>query len=196
MILELKLKGPVGAGRSISASFIRGQLEAAAGSFNAIHFTIDSKGGDFSESLEIYSMLRAQVCPVAATAIGECCSGALIIFMAAGLRKAKAGTEFQIHPTSYSRDQLPEERLTAEVLQKHADELAKMDERAINLFVDRTAYAREFWEEEKRTEDLLSPATAIESGVVHDLEGSTPRCDPAWLDIMHKQGGTLLFRPG
>src|SRR5215212_8103180 len=96
------------------------QIEAAAGTFNAIHFTIDSKGGDSAESFEIASMLRSQVCPVAATAIGECCSGGLIIFMAAGLRKAKAGTEFQIHPTSRSADQLQEVRLTAAVLQKHA----------------------------------------------------------------------------
>jgi ATP-dependent protease ClpP protease subunit len=192
-VLELKLKGPIGLGKSVSASLIRGQLEAAAGSFNAIHFTIDSAGGDFAESLEIYSMLRAQVFPVAATAIGQCCSGGLIIFMAAGLRKAKAGTEFQIHPTSYGRDQLLEERLTAEVLQKRADELAKMDERAINLFVDRTGYTRVFFEDEKKTEDLLSPAAVIESGLVHEMEASTPRCDSAWPHIMHKQAGHVII---
>jgi ATP-dependent protease ClpP protease subunit len=95
-------------------------------------------------------MLRAQVVPVAATAIGECCSGTLIIFMAAGLRNAKPGAEFQIHPTSY--EQLPDQRLTAAVFQKYADELSKTDERAIDLFVDRTGNpnAGEFFEQSRR----------------------------------------------
>jgi ATP-dependent protease ClpP protease subunit len=186
MILEFTLRGPIGAGKSISASLIRGQLEAAAGYFNAIHFTIDSKGGDFAESFEIYSMLRAQVCPVAATAIGEVCSGALIVFMSAGLRKAKAGTEFLIHPTSRGRDQLPE-RVTAEVLQRQADELAKIDEQVVDLFVDRTgSRAREFFEAEKATEDTLSTVAAIEFGIVHEFEGLAPRCDPAWPEAMQR----------
>jgi hypothetical protein len=110
----------------------------------------------------------------------------LIIFMAAGLRKAKAA-EFQIHPTAYCQGHLPErERLTAEVLQRHADALSKTDERAINLFVDRTGYTREFFEDEKRTEDLLSPDAAIESGLVHQMAGSTPPCDPAWPENMSR----------
>jgi ATP-dependent protease ClpP protease subunit len=185
MVLELKLKGPIGEGESISASLIRGQLEAAAGSFNAIHFTIDSQGGDFEESFAIYTMLRALPYPVAATAIRECCSGALLVFLAAGLRKAKAGTQFLIHPTSRGREQLPE-RVTAEVLQRQADELAKIDERVVDLFSDRTGYARGFFESEKTTEETLSTVAAIESGIAHEVEDFTPRCDSAWPENMRR----------
>lgn len=105
-------------------------------------------GGDFEESLAIFTMLRAQPFPVAATAIRRCNSGALRIFMAAGLRKAKPETEFLIHPSSRSREQLPE-RVTMEVLQRQADELAKIDETVVDLFLDRTGYDRQFFEREK-----------------------------------------------
>src|SRR4051812_45871518 len=128
MILELNLKGSIGPQKSISESLIRRRIEAATGSFNAIHFTIDSTGGDVEESFAISTMLLALPFPIAATAIGECFSGALLIFMAAGLRKAKTGTRFLLHPASRGRDQLPE-RVTAECLQRQADELAKVDER-------------------------------------------------------------------
>jgi ATP-dependent protease ClpP protease subunit len=186
MVLELILRGPIGAGKSISASRIRSQLEAAAGSYNAIHVTIvDSDGGDFREASEIFSLLRDQPLPVAATAKRHCYSGALLIFMAAGLRRATAHAEFLIHPTSQSREALPE-RVTAEVLLKQADEIGKIDERVVDLFADRTGYDREFFEREKSTEEILDTVMAIESGVVHELEGSTPRCDPAWPETVKR----------
>jgi ATP-dependent protease ClpP protease subunit len=195
MILELKLKGSIGPGKSISASLIRGQLEAAAGSYNAIHVTIvDSDGGDSSEAFEIMSLLRDQPLPVAATAKRHCYSGALLIFMAAGLRKATAHAEFLIHPTSRSREALPE-RVTAEVLLKQADHIGKIDERVVDLFADRTGYDREFFEREKATEEILDTAMAIESGILHELEGSTPRCDPAWpenIKRIEKEAGCIF----
>jgi hypothetical protein len=105
--------------------------------------------------------------------------------MSSGLRKAKAGTEFLIHPTSRGREQLPE-RVTSEILQRQSDELAKMDERVVDLFHDRTQFARSFFENEKATEETLCAAEAIECGVLHELEGSTPRCDPAWPETMRR----------
>jgi ATP-dependent protease ClpP protease subunit len=197
MVLELSLKGPVGAGKSISASLIRGQLEAAARTYNAIHVTIvDSDGGDSSEAFEIMSLLRDQPLPVAATAKRHCYSGALLIFMAAGLRKATAHAEFLIHPTSQNREALPE-RVTAEVLLKQADVIGKIDERVIDLFANRTGYDRDFFEREKATEEILDTAMAIESGILHELEDSTPRCDPAWPENMsriEKETGCIFPR--
>ena len=85
--LELKLGGEFGEGKAISLSGLRNRL--AAESFDAIHFHINSSGGCASESFAIYNMLRAQPVPVAATAIGACRSGGLIIYMAAALRKSE-----------------------------------------------------------------------------------------------------------
>ena len=194
-VLELKLKGEVGEGKAICLSGLRSRL--AAESFDAIHFDINSSGGCASESFAIYNLLRAQPVPVAATAIGACHSGGLIIYMAAALRKAKAGAEFTMHPSSSSRDALPE-YLTAKTLQSHAEILAKIDRRSVDLFADRTGFAREWFEREIASEDALSDADAIQTGVVHELEGFTPVCDPAWPDTAQRiaKEGRHVYLPG
>jgi hypothetical protein len=56
----------------------------------------------------------------------------------------------------------------------------------VDLFAARTGYARAFFESEKATEDLLSDADAIQTGVVHEFEGLTPLCDPAWPDTARR----------
>jgi hypothetical protein len=116
--------------------------------------------------------------------------------MSAGLRKAKAGAEFLLHPTSLSREALPE-RVIADVSLKQADEIARMDERVVDLFADRTGFDHAFFETEKSTEESLGTAMAIESGVFHELEGSTPRCDPAWPESVkriEKETGCIFPR--
>jgi ATP-dependent protease ClpP protease subunit len=182
-VLELKLNGEVGEDKPISLSSVRNRL--AAESFNAIHIEIRSQGGCAASAFSIYNLLRAQPVPVAATAIGECHSGGLIIFMAASLRKAKAGAEFLLHPVSQSRDTLPE-RLTAQILQSHADALAKIDRRTVELFTNRTGYDKEWFEREIASEDALSSADAIQTGIVHEFRTLTPPCDPTWPDTAHR----------
>jgi len=177
MVLELKLNGEVGEDKPISLGSVRNKL--AAESFTAIHIEIRSQGGCAAEAFAIYNLLRAQPVPVAATAIGECHSGGLIIFMAASLRKAKAGAEFLLHPVSQSRDTVPE-RLTAQILQSHADALAKIDGRTVDLFTDRTGHDRKWFEREIASEDALSAADAIQTGIVHEFDGLTAACNPAW----------------
>jgi hypothetical protein len=84
-----------------------------------------------------------------------------------------------MHPASRERDTLLE-RVTAKILQNHADELAKIDRRSVDLFVGRTGFKREWFEREIASEDALSEADAIQTGIVHEFEGLTPPCDPAW----------------
>jgi ATP-dependent protease ClpP protease subunit len=178
-VLELTLKGAIGADKPISVASVRKQL--AAKPFDAIHIEIDSQGGCVSESFAIYNLLRAQPVPVASTASGACHSGGLIIYMAASLRKAKGAAEFLMHPVSQSRDSLPE-HVTAYVLQNHADALAKIDRRTVDLFTDRTGFQHEWFEIEIASEDALSDADAIKIGIVHEFADLTPVCDPAWPD--------------
>jgi ATP-dependent protease ClpP protease subunit len=194
-VLELTLKGAIGEGKPISLSSVRNRLSVE--SISAIHFQINSQGGCARESFAIYNLLRAQPVPVAATATGECNSGGLLIFMAAALRKAKAGAEFTMHPSSSFRDALPE-YLTAKTLQCHADILAKIDRRSVDLFADRTGFAREWFEREIASEDALSDADAIQTGVVHELEGFTPVCDPAWPDTAQRiaKEARHVYSPG
>src|SRR3954454_20331790 len=143
MVLELTLRGAIGTDKPISTASVRKQL--AAKSCEAIHMDIESCGGCVSQAFAIYDLLRAQPVPVAATASGPCHSGGLIIYMAASLRKAKGDAEFLMHPVSKSRDTLPE-HITAQILQSHADDLAEIDRRMVNLFTDRTGFQRDWFE--------------------------------------------------
>jgi hypothetical protein len=56
----------------------------------------------------------------------------------------------------------------------------------VDLFTARTGYTREFFETEKATEDELSDADAIQTGIAHEFEGLTPACDPAWPDTAQR----------
>jgi hypothetical protein len=78
--------------------------------------------------------------------------------------------------------------------------MMRVDARVVDLFVDRTGglqQARELFESEKATEDTLSTVAAIEFGIVHEFEGLTPRCDPAWPETMRrmeKESGCIFPR--
>src|SRR5438105_3004145 len=164
MVLDLILEGPIGFDKPISLTSVRQKI-ATAGPFSAIHVQISSGGGEADEAFDIYTLLRAQPVPVCATATGECYSGGLIIFMAGALRKAKAGAGFLMHPTSSDRDDALPDRITAQILQRHADKLAKLDKRNVDLLVDRTGFNREWFEREISTEDPLNDTDAITSGI-------------------------------
>src|SRR4051812_35805083 len=104
--LELALIGAIGSNQPISIAAVKFAL--ANKSFDRIQLRIDSTGGSATEALEIYEVLRAQPVPIAATVIGDCLSGALIIYMSASLRSAISSATFLIHPASVSRDHLAE----------------------------------------------------------------------------------------
>ncbi|MBR1149340.1 ATP-dependent Clp protease proteolytic subunit [Bradyrhizobium sp. JYMT SZCCT0428] len=184
MILELTLKGAVGPDKPISVRAIREKLDTA-GSYSALSIDIISTGGSSEEGFAIYTLLRALPVPIVATATAECFSSALLVYMAAGLRRAKAGAEFLLHPTHRDRGELPEQ-VTADVLRAYADGLARIDARTVDIFADRTGYSKSFLETEKGTEDTLGCAAAIETGIVHEFEGLTPACDPGWPDAAQR----------
>jgi hypothetical protein len=77
------------------------------------------------------------------------------------------------------------ERLTAPILQGHADELA-IDRRSVDLFTDRTGFDRDWFEREIASEDALSDADAIQTGIVHEFGGLMPVCYPAWPDAAQR----------
>jgi len=179
-ILELPLIGEIGAGKAISLAAVGRAL--AAQTFDCVHLSIDSIGGDSAEAFAIYDAVRKLPVPVKATASKHCLSGGLIIFMAASLRSATSDTEFLIHPASIARDQLPE-RVTDRILRQQADYLAKIDSRIADLLAGRTGTAREWFLKEGETEEALSASDLVVSGIVHELQEVTGPCDPSWPDL-------------
>jgi hypothetical protein len=66
-----------------------------------------------------------------------------------------------------------------------ADELA-IDRRSVDLFTDRTGFDRDWFEREIASEDALSDADAIQTGIVHEFGGLMPVCYPAWPDAAQR----------
>src|SRR3954469_19345475 len=56
------------------------------------------------------------------------------------------------------------------------------------ILVARTGYSREAFANEILTEDPLPEQVALEWGIVHEIEGQEPACDPRWPDIVAKAG--------
>ena len=178
-VYVLRLNGEIGSDKSISLQRAR-EVLLGAGSFNHLHVQLTSTGGNVAEALSIYELLRAQPCTVSVEAIGQCQSAAMIILMAGSLRLARRDTVLLNHPTSNSRDTLPD-RITAKVLAERAASLAETDARIADLFASRTGFPAEWFLAEGSTEEYLSAADAIESGLLHEVDGLPCRVDPAWV---------------
>ena len=72
--------------------------------------------------------------------------------------------------------------MTAQILLNQASTLATILCRIVDLLTDRTGFQREWFEREIATENALSDADAVQTGIVHEFAGLTPPCDPSWVE--------------
>lgn len=180
-VLQLELYGEVGPDKPISVEKIRRRLSVST--FDHLHIRISSTGGSSDEGLRLYEYLRALPQPISVIARGQCFSAALDILAAGSYRLATPDTVLLLHQTSRSRDSLTDERLTASSLTRVAMDLAKTDERIIDLLHARTGFGRNFFATEILTEDPFPIAQALTCGLIHEIEGFSERVDPSWPDF-------------
>lgn len=173
----LKLRGKVGDDQSISLRSVRETL--AQHDFRHLHIQITSSGGIAHEAFSIYDHLRALPVPVSTEAISECLSAGMIILMAGDLRIASGEVELLNHPASVDRSVLPES-VTASSLRAQASNLAELDERIARLFAVRTGFDAQWFRTESETEECLSLADAIQTGLLHEFGGLPQRIRPSW----------------
>ena len=151
-----------------------------------ITILINSRGGNTNEAFKIYDYLRALPTPLATVADKNCCSAALIIFMAADFRLALPGAEFLLH-------ELPR-RLNARTLQRYADNMKSADHQVLDLVEARTGFNRCKFEEEMNDECVMSESFAIQSGLIHEWPGLN-RCDPTWPDHVREIQSAKMVLP-
>lgn len=180
-VLHISLLGEVGPEKPISLAAIQRRLAVAT--FRHLHVTVTSPGGDSDEGLRIYEFLRALPQPVSVIAVGHCYSAALDILAAGSYRIATADCVLLLHQTSRARDSLPA-RITAEILNRAATDLARTDARVVDLLHARTGFSRDFFAAEIMTEEPLSVSGALDCGLLHEVEGMTQRVDPNWPDVV------------
>ena len=170
------LRGEIGANKSISLENVRRDVSALNNPAH-IRMAICSSGGNISEARKIYNFLRALPMPVSAQAVEYVVSAGVFVFLAASYRKMIANVELLIHAT---RQDVKENNLTARDFRRRAEDLEKNDRETVDFLSARTGCSPGFFEEQMEHENSLSPFEALDSGIVHEIEGLTPRCSLAW----------------
>jgi ATP-dependent protease ClpP protease subunit len=183
-VLQLSLSGKVGPNEAISLAKVQQKL--AGVHFDHLHITLDTIGGDSAEGFLLYDFLRALPAPVSVRVVARCFSAGIDILASASYRLANLEALFLIHPTSRTREEMPE-RLTTHVLAQASADLARTDTRVVNLLAARTGTDRAFFEKEISSEDPMTAADAIACGLIHEIPGLTPSVDPGWPDLVRSQ---------
>jgi ATP-dependent protease ClpP protease subunit len=145
---------------------------------------VNSGGGQLEEAFSIFGELRAYPGTVTAFADHDCSSAALLIFLAGDYRVATADTKMLIHGARIGRNDLAEPYFTAGDFQRHAERLQVLNTRILDILTMRSGYHREAFENELLTETQLSAEVALGWGIVHEIEGRAPRCNPDWPDLV------------
>lgn len=171
MIDTLRLRGEIGPGKEFSERTIRQFLDSPQfKDAKHLHLEISSSGGDTDESFGAYHALRAQPIPISAEITGPCASGACIVLMSASFRRARAGANFMMHNAAIETSALIG-RLTASALAGYAADLRRMDARMVDLFAFRSGCDRSRLEREMASEDDTPMVTALEMGLLHEVDG-------------------------
>jgi ATP-dependent protease ClpP protease subunit len=192
----ISILGEIGPDKRASLATVKKHLAcASAQRAERIHLHVNSGGGNIHEALAIFSAVRSFPGGVTAFADRDCSSAALLIFLAADHRVATADTKILIHGARVGRGDLAESYFTACTFSDHAQRLETLDAHMLDILTMRSGYHREAFAAELLTETQLSAEVALGWGLVHEVEGREPRCDPGWPDVVAEAGGQLPVPP-
>jgi ATP-dependent protease ClpP protease subunit len=171
LIATLRLHGEIGPNKDFSERTVRKFLDGTEfKSVSHLHLEIASTGGDCDESFGIYHILRSLPISISAEVAGPCQSGACVVLMSASFRRAKADANLMMHNAATDADALTG-RLTASALVGYAADLRRMDARMVDLFAFRSGCDRSRLEREMANEDDTPLTTALELGMLHEVDG-------------------------
>ena len=137
---------------------------------NVIDIRLHCDGGSVTEGWAIYDRLRATGKEITATAEGNCASMATIVLMAAPKerRRAYENAHLCIHNPWICGYALGEV-VTADDLQKAANDLRSEQERMVNLYVERCGCSREEAQALMDEDKFIDPARAKELGLIGEI---------------------------
>lgn len=123
----------------VSLKTVQKELKDLGGAdaFDEIMLRIKSPGGDVHEGFAIYNYIRSLGKPITCIADGRVASIATVIFLAGDVRKVYDTTDFMIHnPWTWAAG-------NADQLEETAEELRKIEDQILDLYVARTGSDRE-----------------------------------------------------
>ena len=133
---------------------------------NAIHMTINCRGGMTDQALAMYDALRATGKEISAEVIGECSSSATLLLLAAKkeLRKAHPNASILIHNPYISGYVEGDSKRVGAI----ADTLEDVRNKFLDIYVERTGSSRETLEALMDEDRPINVAKAIELGFIHE----------------------------
>ena len=123
-----------------------------------VNVHINSYGGDVSEGLAIYNVLKNSKAKVTTYCDGFACSAASVIFMAGEERIMNSASLLMIH-NAWSRASG-----NAEAFRKQADDLDKITQASINAYMSRVWITEEELKEKMNAETWLTAQEALSDG--------------------------------
>ena len=123
-----------------------------------VNVHINSYGGDVSEGLAIYNVLKNNRAKVATYCDGFACSAASVIFMAGDERIMNSASLLMIHNAwTYARGD-------SEELRKQAEDLEKITQASINAYMSRVWITEDELKEKMNAETWLTADEALADG--------------------------------
>jgi ATP-dependent protease ClpP protease subunit len=178
---EIKLRGAIETAGPINLANVR-RAVTAIDMRRGFQISIQSGGGNINEALRIYGYLRSLPVPISARVDLFCISSAVLILLGADHRTMSIDDDILIHASRRGRHTLREEFYTAADLREIADRLAASDDECCALLNDRTGYPREWFADNFSNEESMSATEVLDCGLIHEIEGMSPRCAVAWAE--------------
>ncbi|MCD8208674.1 MAG: Clp protease ClpP [Bacteroidales bacterium] len=157
-------------------------MEIQALDVDVINVHINSYGGEVSEALAIYNVLKRQTASVNTYVDGFACSAATIVFMAGDKRIMSKVGNFLVHPAwAYAAG-------NADDLRKEADDLDRITEQSVTAYMESVTKSREELVELMKEERFMTPEEVLEWGFATEIEEEEESERPAASvrDMVHK----------
>lgn len=146
-----------------------GFSQAVNNNVETVHLLIQSTGGGIGDGVGIYNFLRNLPLKIIAYNGGLVASIAVIIYLAAEVRKASATANFVIHKSYHT---IPSG--TADQLELQAKGLAIEDERTERILKDHLKLSRTQWQIHGRGNLTIPADEALKVGLIHEIADFRP----------------------
>jgi len=130
---------------------------------------INSRGGSVWEGFAIHDILTASGKKITTVGEGLVASIATVVFMAGSIRQLSKNTSFMVHAPAVGS---PDERLTADVLQKMADDIKVEEQRIVDFYVDKTGADRAAIEDMMKEDTYIPADKALEMKFATEIVGT------------------------
>ena len=138
--------------------------------FERVHLLIQSTGGTVGDGIGIYNYLRNLPLELVAYNGGSVASSAVVVFLAAKMRKASATASFTIHKSLIPTNLVA----NSTKLKLLADGLSLEDQRTEEILRSHINLPASKWRIYRMTDLIITAHQAVQFGLIHEVSDFVP----------------------